>query len=38
VSYVGLQPVEDELSAERCSGNYMAYGINKILTAYFIIL
>jgi hypothetical protein len=27
VSYVGLQPVDDRFSAERCSGNYISYGI-----------
>jgi hypothetical protein len=29
VSYVGLQPVDDGFSAERCGGNNIAYGINK---------
>ena len=38
VSNVGLQPVDDRFSAERCSGNYITYGINKTLTADCIIL
>jgi hypothetical protein len=37
VSYVRLQPVDDGFSAERCSGDDITYGINKILTAHFII-
>jgi len=38
LSYVGLQPIDNGFSAERCSGNYITYGINKTLTADFIIL
>jgi len=38
VSYVGLQPVDDRLSAERCSGNYITCSLNKTLTADYIIL
>ena len=37
VSYVGLQPLDDRFSAECCSGNYIIYGINKTLTADYII-
>lgn len=38
VSYVGMQPVDDGFSAERCKGNYITHGINKILTGILLFL